>query len=609
MTNYLVRGSIFFVFVAVTVVAVFFVAPSSVQAAGVFRVSDYGSGAVAGGWFWRGYHFQVTEETVVTHLVGGGTNGGDFAIAIFGVTVPGDSDPDYAYQLDSIIASVVPPGGDPDQSVALAESVTLLPGVDYMLAQGRVEGSSSHHRVDFIDVDNLLLGSPRISLWLPSSGQSINYGITGSVESMLGRTASNFNDTRPRIGFLFESVVTPSNVTTLAPSVDGAQVVLPGRIDTTGGGVTSRYIEFDNRDDFQTSTLRLLGNTTEDDSSYSATETLSAGTYYFRAAGINEAGRTNADTLSFTLYTLEYQAGDNGTIEGPANQAVINDTDGVEVTAVPDEGFFFVSWDDGSTNPVRTEISVNESASYAATFATSTYTVVFGAGSGGTVTGSTTQIVTHGNSSESVEAVPDQDYQFVTWSDGVTENPRVLNDVVSSKSIQAEFKRLAAPRRSSGSVVSQVRILESRGENERAEQLRQRFPAVFSNEESEDDVSAQTEISYTLTQLQAQLQQLLETYRSLTGRDFVVDSNPNIAGAPVRDLEFGMEGEDVRQLQTLLIGQGYSIPAGATGFFANQTQSALVAYQTANSINPSTGYFGHITRTFMKTAGLSGLWW
>ncbi len=77
----------------------------------------------------------------------------------------------------------------------------------------------------------------------------------------------------------------------------------------------------------------------------------------------------------------------------------------------------------------------------------------------------------------------------------------------------------------------------------------------------------------------------------------------------VRDLEYGMDGEDVRRLQTLLIGQGYSIPAGATGYFGTQTQYALDAYQVANGIAPRGGYFGPITRAQMKEAGLSGLWW
>lgn len=77
----------------------------------------------------------------------------------------------------------------------------------------------------------------------------------------------------------------------------------------------------------------------------------------------------------------------------------------------------------------------------------------------------------------------------------------------------------------------------------------------------------------------------------------------------VRDLEHGMDGEDVRSLQHLLIGQGQSIPAGATGWFGPETQAALAAYQVKNSIIPAAGYFGPITRAFMKAAGISGLWW
>lgn len=77
----------------------------------------------------------------------------------------------------------------------------------------------------------------------------------------------------------------------------------------------------------------------------------------------------------------------------------------------------------------------------------------------------------------------------------------------------------------------------------------------------------------------------------------------------VRNLELGMEGDDVAVLQKFLIQQGYQIPAGATGYFGLQTQYALDAYQTANSISPRGGYFGPITRAFMKTKQVSGLWW
>jgi hypothetical protein len=78
---------------------------------------------------------------------------------------------------------------------------------------------------------------------------------------------------------------------------------------------------------------------------------------------------------------------------------------------------------------------------------------------------------------------------------------------------------------------------------------------------------------------------------------------------PVQDLTPGMEGENVRALQQLLIAQGYSISAGVTGFFGAQTQAALAKYQAEHNIAPSSGYFGPLTQAQMKTAGFAGLWW
>ncbi len=77
----------------------------------------------------------------------------------------------------------------------------------------------------------------------------------------------------------------------------------------------------------------------------------------------------------------------------------------------------------------------------------------------------------------------------------------------------------------------------------------------------------------------------------------------------VRDLTVGMSGDDVRKLQKLLIAQGYQIPAGVTGYFSVQTKAALGKYQLQKSIVPPVGYFGIKTRSQMKAAGLTGLWW
>lgn len=70
-----------------------------------------------------------------------------------------------------------------------------------------------------------------------------------------------------------------------------------------------------------------------------------------------------------------------------------------------------------------------------------------------------------------------------------------------------------------------------------------------------------------------------------------------------RDLTIGATGADVTALQTWLIAKGYSIPAGATGYFGAQTAAAVAAFQKANMITPAAGYFGPITRAKVNSMG------
>lgn len=69
------------------------------------------------------------------------------------------------------------------------------------------------------------------------------------------------------------------------------------------------------------------------------------------------------------------------------------------------------------------------------------------------------------------------------------------------------------------------------------------------------------------------------------------------------DLTIGSTGADVTALQNWLIGKGFSIPAGATGYFGTQTQAAVAAFQAANGIAPAVGYFGPITRAKVNGMG------
>ncbi|MEI7814868.1 MAG: hypothetical protein WCJ13_08760 [Coriobacteriia bacterium] len=62
------------------------------------------------------------------------------------------------------------------------------------------------------------------------------------------------------------------------------------------------------------------------------------------------------------------------------------------------------------------------------------------AGDNGTITGEARQIILNGGDGTVVEAVPDDGYEFVQWSDTITENPRTDLSVSSNASVTAEFQ-------------------------------------------------------------------------------------------------------------------------------------------------------------------------
>ncbi len=70
-----------------------------------------------------------------------------------------------------------------------------------------------------------------------------------------------------------------------------------------------------------------------------------------------------------------------------------------------------------------------------------------------------------------------------------------------------------------------------------------------------------------------------------------------------RDLETGMTGEDVRELQKFLNTHGFPVAESGVGsvgnetdYFGSLTRTALSRYQTGANISPAVGYFGPITR-------------
>ncbi len=154
---------------------------------------------------------------------------------------------------------------------------------------------------------------------------------------------------------------------------------------------------------------------------------------------------------------------------------------------------------------------------------------------------------------------------------GLFGEPEPVTEVSSTRS--------GSSRRTGTSIQTRVRNLVSVGNTEAAETLKSEWPTLF---EETPSTSTSTTTSTLLS---------------------------------VRDLEFRMEGDDVRMLQELLIAQVKGPDAanlarvGATGYFGSYTQRALSEYQRASSVFPASGYFGPLTRAQMKESGVVGIWW
>lgn len=172
--------------------------------------------------------------------------------------------------------------------------------------------------------------------------------------------------------------------------------------------------------------------------------------YYFTvwSDGSTAASRTDASVqadlnvqagFAIYQYTLTYTAGSNGSLSGAAGQTVFHGSDGSAVEAVPNTGYHFTSWSDDSTQNPRIDPAVQQNISVSAAFSVNEYSLTYQAGSGGSITGNSVQLVAHGNDAEVVAAVADTGYRFLQWSDGVTSSNRTDVNVTGDFQVTAEF--------------------------------------------------------------------------------------------------------------------------------------------------------------------------
>lgn len=124
------------------------------------------------------------------------------------------------------------------------------------------------------------------------------------------------------------------------------------------------------------------------------------------------------------------------------------------IEATPRNGYHFVSWNDGVINNPRT-ISVCQDSTFSAQFAPNTYYIYTSANDVQMGTTSGTGAYEFSSWVE-ISAQPNDGYYFVQWSDGVTDNPRIVQ-VTCDSTVNAIF----APYSYSISVISNDTLLGS----------------------------------------------------------------------------------------------------------------------------------------------------
>lgn len=124
-------------------------------------------------------------------------------------------------------------------------------------------------------------------------------------------------------------------------------------------------------------------------------------------------------------YTIEVVS-DNSVMGGVTGSGTYKEGSNIEISAIPNDGYVFVRWNDDNTDNPR-NIVVTGDATYTAYFeevVVVMYTLELYCDSvQGTVTGAG---IYEQNTVLTIQAIPNQGYTFVKWSDDFTDNPRII---------------------------------------------------------------------------------------------------------------------------------------------------------------------------------------
>ncbi|WP_019571081.1 IPTL-CTERM sorting domain-containing protein [Thioalkalivibrio sp. ALE11] len=341
---------------------------------GDFRVQNYATGTGNDNFWWRGYVFKPSREVDVVGMWGGsGPNCNAFSGAILEadlITDPEDSN-SPAYEIGDLLANVnwTLFEADTPEYLDFDAPITLQPDQYYFIGQGQDEGNSGsgcHFNTDFLDFENLEIGSAIIDEWFPR-GQLQYYhdgtqGDGSQLENTTHGTSGGSADTDPvriLVGLRYETDVVPAEFdpdvgTGDAFSIDPTTSIVEGQLTSTGAAgpedVTTLYFEIGQQPDLSDGELvpSTPANVTGEleNLSFAGEQTdLDAGeTYYYRAIAVNEGGRSEGSIQSFEQASDNFLNAVTGTTDDegvvvPAIRGVEEGDTGV-FTVVPEPGFF-----------------------------------------------------------------------------------------------------------------------------------------------------------------------------------------------------------------------------------------------------------------------------
>ena len=188
------------------------------------------------------------------------------------------------------------------------------------------------------------------------------------------------------------------------------------------------------------------GGTADYNTTVEISATAKTGYHFVQWSDGNQSNPRTVTVTGDATYTAQFAANqytitvatanaEQGTAAG-GGTADYNTT--VEISATAKTGYHFVQWSDGNADNPRT-IVVTKDETYTAQFAPNQYTltVLSDDVEQGTVTGSTTADYL---TEITITATPAAGYKFVQWSDGNTENPRIVT-LTEDTTITALFRK------------------------------------------------------------------------------------------------------------------------------------------------------------------------